>query len=423
MRPSYRLLSLTTMIWLSMSACATSSETVPAEYTRWLENLKEEMVERGISEKTINEVYKDNYYKPNQEVVKIDRKQAEFALTSTEYLNRVVNKTRVETAQKKYKELLPILNPISKKYGVQPHYLIAFWGVETNFGQNFGGYDVIEALTTLSYDQRRPKFFREELYQALKIIDNWQIDHKKMQGSWAGAMGNFQFMPSTFNAYAVDYNQDNMIDIWYSFEDAAASAANYLSQIGWQNNAEWGQEVTLPWNFDFKYSGRKNIKTVKKKKKMGVKAVKGQKLPAADIKTAIIVPEGKKGKAYMVQNNFNKIMMWNRSENYALAIGILADYIKSGKTWHAVEENPAVRLRTDDILQIQSLINKFGWFNQKLEEDGMLGSQTREALKQVQGHAKMTQDGYPDAVLIERIKQYDPDIGFAIPVPPKKLHK
>ena len=118
MRPSYRLLSLTTMIWLSMSACATSSETVPAEYTRWLENLKEEMVERGISEKTINEVYKDNYYKPNQEVVKIDRKQAEFALTSTEYLNRVVNKIRVETKQKKYKELLPILNPFSKKYGV-----------------------------------------------------------------------------------------------------------------------------------------------------------------------------------------------------------------------------------------------------------------------------------------------------------------
>ena len=179
----------------------------------------------------------------------------------------------------------------------------------------------------------------------------------------------------------------------------------------------------MPWNFDFKNSGRKNIKTVKEWKKMGIKPLNGQKLPAEDIKAAIIVPEGKKGNAYLVFNNFNKIMIWNRSENYALAIGLLADYIRSGNTWQPVKENPAVRLKTDDILQIQSFINKLGWFDKKLEEDGMLGAQTREAIKQVQRKAQMPQDGYPDAVLIERIKQYNPEVGFAIPVPPKKLHK
>ena len=421
MRFSGHIIGLSALLMFSAAACASSMQQAPQEYLDWLDNLKEEMVERGISEKTIDNVYEDNYYKPNPEVVKIDRKQAEFALTSTDYINRVVNKKRVQTAQKKYKELNPILEKISNKYGVQPHYLVAFWGVETNFGQNFGGYNVIEALTTLSYDNRRPKFFREELYQALKIIDKWQIDYKKMQGSWAGAMGNFQFMPSTFNAYAVDYNEDGNIDIWYSFEDAAASAANYLSQIGWNKNQEWGQQVTLPWNFDFNNSGRKKLKSIKEWKKLGIKALKGQKLPKDNVKAAIIVPEGKKGNAYLVLDNFNKIMIWNRSENYALAIGILADYIKNESNWKPMKENPAVRLKTEDVMKIQNFINR--WFDKNLEEDGMLGSQTREAIKQVQKKAKISQDGYPDAVLIDIIKQYNPDVGFVIPVPPKKLHK
>lgn len=421
MRFSGHIIGLSALLMFSAAACASSMQQAPQEYLDWLDNLKEEMVERGISEKTIDKVYEDNYYKPNPEVVKIDRKQAEFALTSTDYINRVVNKKRVQTAQKKYKELNPILEKISNKYGVQPHYLVAFWGVETNFGQNFGGYNVIEALTTLSYDNRRPKFFREELYQALKIIDKWQIDYKKMQGSWAGAMGNFQFMPSTFNAYAVDYNEDGNIDIWYSFEDAAASAANYLSQIGWNKNQEWGQQVTLPWNFDFNNSGRKKLKSIKEWKKLGIKALKGQKLPKDNVKAAIIVPEGKKGNAYLVLDNFNKIMIWNRSENYALAIGILADYIKNESNWKPMKENPAVRLKTEDVMKIQNFINR--WFDKNLEEDGMLGSQTREAIKQVQKKAKISQDGYPDAVLIDIIKQYNPDVGFVIPVPPKKLHK
>ena len=314
------------------------------------------------------------------------------------------------------------MKKIQDKYGVQPHYIVAFWAVETNFGQNFGGFQVIDVLTTLSYDKRRPKFFKEELYQALKIIDTWHIDHTKMQGSWAGAMGHFQFMPSTFNAYAVDYNNDNTIDIWHSFEDAAASAANYLSSIGWNKNQEWGQEVSLPWNFDFSQSGRGKIKTIKEWKKLGIKTKGNKKLSLPDeLKAAIIVPEGKKGKAYLVLNNFNKIMKWNRSENYALAIGILADYIRTGKTWKESQPNSALRLRTDDILLIQAFINRFG--GTKVDEDGMLGNKTREAIKKVQKKARLPQDGYPDAVLLNKINNYNPDIGFAVPVPERKLHK
>lgn len=422
MRLPLRFMSLASALMLSTAACAAAPETAPSEYGLFIDSLKKEMVGRGISQKTVDDVYKSSYAAPNDSVVKIDRKQTEFVLTSSDYLNRVVNQKRVQTAQKHYKELYPVLKKIQDKYGVQPHYIIAFWAVETNFGQNFGGFQVVDVLTTLSYDKRRPKFFKEELYQALKIIDTWHIDHTKMQGSWAGAMGHFQFMPSTFNAYAVDYNNDKTIDIWHSFEDASASAANYLSSIGWASNQEWGQEVSLPWNFDFSQSGRGKIKTVKEWKKQGIKTKGNKKLELPDdLKAAIIVPEGKKGNAYLVLNNFNKIMKWNRSENYALAIGTLADYIRTGKEWKKTQQNSAVRLRTDDILLIQAFINKFG--GSKVDEDGMLGSQTREAIKKVQKKARLPQDGYPDAVLLNKINNYNPDIGFTVPVPERKLHK
>lgn len=423
MTVSKRIFSLSFALMFSTSACASVQENQPpAEYTAWLKNLKQEMVERGISEETVNKVYNTDFYKPNPKVVKIDRKQTEFALTSTDYLNRVINAKRVETARKNYKELKPLLKKIEQKYGVPGNYLVAFWGVETNFGSNFGGYNVIEVLTTLSYDKRRPKFFREELYQALKIIDTWKIDYTRMQGSWAGAMGHFQFMPSTFNAYAVDYNNDKQIDIWHSFDDAAASAANYLSQLGWKTNQPWGTEISLPWNFDFSLAGRGTSKTVKEWKKLGIKTAAGKALKLDEsLNASVIVPEGKKGNAYLVLDNFRKIMIWNRSENYALAIGTLADYIVNDRPYKPIKENPAIRLKTDDIYKLQAFINKLGF--SKVDEDGMLGSKTREALKKVQKKAKLSPDGYPDAVLLNKISNYNPDIGFAIPVPERKLHK
>lgn len=408
---------------LSTSVWAKGKMETPEEYTLWLENLKTEMIERGISKNTVRKVYKNNdYYHPNPEVVKIDRKQVEFALMSTDYLNRVVTKKRVETARQKYKELYPLFKDMEQKYGVQVNYMIAFWGVETNFGEHFGHYEVIDVLTTLSYDPRRSKFFKEELYQALKIVDTWGISHTQMEGSWAGAMGHFQFMPSTFNAYAIDYNGDGKIDIWHSFEDAVASAANYLSKMGWKADEQWGVEVSLPWNFDYALSGRDNQLEVKKWQKMGVKTIDNKEINLpVEMMASIIVPEGKKGSAYLVLNNFRKIMNWNRSENYALAIGTLADYIKSDQPWKDFKPNQAVRVKTNDILKIQSFINKLGWF--KLDEDGQLGAKTREAIKKVQAEAKIPQDGYPNYQLLEKINNYNPESGFIIPVQPRKLHK
>lgn len=423
MKTKFGILLLATSLCVPALVGAAEKTATPEAYTKWLNALKEEMIGRGISEETIDLAYGENdYYHPDPEVVKIDRKQIEFVLTSTEYLNRVVNAKRVAKAREKYKQLYPLFKDMEKKYGVQVSYLIAFWGMETNFGQNFGNYEVIDALTTLSYDKRRPKFFKEELFQALTIIDKWQVEPKQMEGSWAGAMGHFQFMPSTFNAYAVDYNGDGKIDIWHSFEDAIASAANYLSSMGWKAGQNWGMEVSLPWNFDYAMSGRDVKKTVKEWRKIGVKTKNNKKLELSDDEiVSIILPEGRKGVAYLIRENFRKIMNWNRSENYALAIGMLADYIETDAKWKPVEMNPAVRVKTDDVLKIQSFINKLGWF--KLDEDGMLGTKTRNAIKKVQKKANMPQDGYPDYQLLQKINRYNPTIGFAVPVPERKLHK
>lgn len=409
---------------LMVAACASANvaSIAPKEYLDWLDDLKKEMVERGISQKTIDEVYAIDYYHPTPVAVKSDRKQIEFVLTSDQYLNRVVNKQRVQKGQQYYRDLKPILQKLEAKYNVQGEYIIAFWGIETNFGTNFGGHNVIDALTEMSYDKRRPKFFREQLYQALKIVDDWNIDYTKMQGSWAGAMGHFQFMPSTFNAYAVDFNGDGQIDIWSSFEDAAGSAANYLTQIGWKKNEPWGMEVNLPWNFDYAKSGRGKSRTIKQWQKDGVRTTDNKKIALPeDMKASIITPEGKKGRAYLICDNFYRIMQWNRSENYALAVGILADYIKSGKNWKKVPAISAERIKTDDVMKIQVFINQLGW--SKLEEDGQLGSKTRAAIKEVQKKARLPQDGYPDYQLLYKINNYNKEIGFSVPVPERKLHK
>lgn len=251
-----------TIICSAGAVRAAGKVEAPEEYLDWLDDLKEEMIDRGISKKTIKKVYAEDYYHPEPEVVKSTGTDG-IVLTFTDYANRVVTAKRVAEAQTKYKELYPLFKDLEGKYGVPFNYLVAFWAMESNFGRNFGNYQVVDALTVLSYDRRRPKFFREELYQALKIIDDWEIDHTKMEGSWAGAMGHFQFMPSTFNAYAVDYNGDGKIDIWHSFEMRPLRLPIICTRPGGKRANLGEPEVSLPWNFDYAQTGRTKLKTVK----------------------------------------------------------------------------------------------------------------------------------------------------------------
>ena len=389
------------------------------EWNTWLENLKIEMIEKGISKKTINKAYKNDYFHEIKEVVLQDKKQTEFILTSDAYINKLVNKDRVKKARNHYLELKPKYENISKQYGVPLNFLIAFWAIETHFGYNKGKYHLIDGLTNLSYKNRRSDFFKKELYNALQIMDTYNLDGDKIMGSWAGAMGHFQFMPSTYNAYAVDYDGDGVADIWDCFDDAIASAANYLSKLGWKANEPWGQEIVLPWNFDFQNIGAKKYKTVKEWKKLGIIGAEGRSIKLPDEASATItLPDGRRGRAYITLSNFRRIMIWNRSTNYALAVSIMADYIASNSEYKPLNEKKHYKLTDEDILLVQRFANRI--LKTNLKEDGKYGKKTALAVKQLQKKWKLAQDGMPDYLLLNKIKKFKSWADFRVPPQPKK---
>ena len=422
------ILSLLMIVGISVSlpACAATSakqEKVapPAEWMTFIKNLQREMLSKGISQKTIDKAYKGkNYYHKAPDVVNLDKKQTEFVLTTCAYVNRLVNKQRVKEGRKHYKDVKKKYADMEKKYNVPLNYIVSFWGVETNFGQNKGKHHLIDSLTNLSYKNRRSKFFKSELYNVLKIMDKTNLSEDKMLGSWAGAMGHFQFMPSTYNSYAVDYDGDKIPDIWNSFPDALASAENYLTKLGWKYDEPWGTRVVLPWNFDFKNVGRKITKKVSEWKKLGVLTYAGQKLPFdEDLKGSVILPDGRKGPAYLVFGNFKRVMIWNRSDNYAIAVVTLADYIvNTDKKWTPLEAAQQYTLNSDEIKKIQQFYNKLA--SKKIKEDGRLGPITRESVKFLQHKARLPEDGYPDYRLLNKIATYDAKNGFKVPAPQKK---
>jgi len=299
--------------------------TAPS-FKSWLEAFRQEAVIKGISTETLDKTI-PFIKEPIKKIIKFDRNQPEFKLTFDQYLNRVAPNYRVKRGQKMLKKHKKLLTDIENKYGVQGRFLVAFWAMETDFGRLTGGFNVLDALATLAYDGRRAKYFRRELMNALIIIDAGHVDPKKMTGSWAGAMGQTQFMPSTFLSYATDFDGDGKINIWKSTADALASGANYLSSIGWNNKQTWGREVTLPKGVD------KDLLDLKVKKKiadwqaLGVRRITGKNLPLVDIDASVIQLDDKTGRAYMVYGNYHAIMDWNRSKNFATAIGILADRI------------------------------------------------------------------------------------------------
>lgn len=409
------------MMFLTSQAWALKSvDEQRKDWDKWLSSLKKEMIERGISKKTIDEAYtKDYFHAIKPSVIKQDKKQAEFILTSDVYVNKLVNADKVKKARKHYAELNKSYQKLSEETGVPLNYLVAFWGVETHFGYNKGKYHLIDGLTNLSYRNRRAKFFKQELYNVLKIMDKYDLSGDKMKGSWAGAMGHFQFMPSTYNAYAVDYDGDGVADIWDNFGDAIASAANYLSKLGWKPDEPWGQEVTLPSDFDYSLVGLKKYKAVKEWKKLGIIGADGKALNLPDSAAAgIILPDGRHGRAYITLSNFRRIMIWNRSTNYALAIVKLADYTKNARKFSPLVEKVKHKLTDEDIVKVQHFANRV--IKAGLKEDGRLGPKTSAAVKKLQRKWGLPQDGTPDYILLSKIKHYKSSSDFMPPPQPKK---
>ena len=303
------------------------SNTNAEDFNTWLDKLKIEAKRQGISQKTLDSSLIG--IKPIPRVIELDRKQPEFTLTFAEYFKRVVSDRPIRIGKSKLKEHKELLREISSRYGVQSRYIVALWGVETDFGRITGGFPVISSLATLAYDGRRSKFFRKELLLALKIVDGGHILAKDMVGSWAGAMGQNQFMPSSFHAYAVDYDKDGSKDIWKTLPDIFASIANYLSKSGWQADQTWGRPVSLPEDFSRKFLGRQIKKPLGEWQQLGVRKLSGQDLPRRNLLSSIIRPEkGHIGPAFVIYKNYEVILKWNRSNYFATAVGLLSDKIK-----------------------------------------------------------------------------------------------
>ena len=309
-------------------SASVSANTVSFE--EYVAGLRAQAKEEGISQQTIDAALSDVKYR--KKAVVADKNQPEKRLTLDEYIPRAVPQWKIDQAQKKFDQYRSQLASVAKEYGVSPRFIVALWGVESNFGRLTGKYKVVDALATLAYDGRREAFFRSETLAALKIIDQGHISADKMLGSWAGAMGQCQFMPSSFIAYGADGNQDGHIDIWQTEADVFASAANYLAKSGWQKEYTWGREIKLPKGFDWTLAGREKDKgkPLSEWRKLGLTKADGQPLPAPseDITAWVVAPDNEKGRIYLIYNNYNVLMKWNRSYYFATAVSYLADHIK-----------------------------------------------------------------------------------------------
>ncbi len=292
----------------------------------WLNSFKKDAAQQGISTHTIEQAMAG--VKPISRIIELDRKQPEGTITFQQYKTRVINDARIAQGRRLYEQHRELLDKTAKKYGVPAQYIVALWGIETSYGNNTGGFGVIPALATLAYDGRRSSFFRKELISALKILDSGHIAPKDMKGSWAGAMGQNQFMPSSFHAFAVDGNDDGKRDIWTSLPDVFASTANYLSKSGWIEDEKWGRRIRIPAHFTKDMIGIKIKHDLKTWKKMGVTLPDGSDIPIIEgMKASVVAPDGPKGEAYLAYNNYDVIMKWNKSTYFATSVGLLADKI------------------------------------------------------------------------------------------------
>ncbi|MEK0436178.1 MAG: hypothetical protein RLZZ530_143 [Pseudomonadota bacterium] len=302
------------------------------KFNEWLLGFKERAIVQGVSKETADIALKNAKYL--ERIVALDRKQPEFFEKTYEYIEKRIDEKRIQTAKNFLNENSFLLDKVNNKFNVDKEILIALWGIETNFGVNKGKVDIISALSTLSFDNRRPEYFEKELIILLKLIDNKTIKYESLYGSWAGAIGNFQFMPSTIQKYAINFDDNTEIDLINSFQDSIASAANYLKMIGWNNKDLWGFEIKIDNNFDNSLinTDSRNLKnkiSIAQLKSLGFKNKNGSEIKLIDKKEGwVIRPDGEDGPIYIVFDNFLRLLEWNRSLRFAITVGTLSDKIK-----------------------------------------------------------------------------------------------
>jgi len=368
------------------------------EFERWKQAFTAKAADAGISAATLRNIANARL-RPN--IVNFDRAQPEFTRTPWQYLDSAVSPLRIKNGKAKMQEAAPALQAAAKRYGVPASVIAAIWGMESNYGSNFGNFSTIDAFATLAFEGRRAAWAEKELIAALRIIDNGDIDAAHMVGSWAGAMGHTQFLPSVYLAHAVDADGDGRRDIWGSVPDVLASTANFLAHSGWQAGQPWGVEVRLPPGFDYART-ELNVRQDSQAWALdGVRAVDGQPLPALP-NAAIVTPAGASGPAILVGPNFGALLRYNNSVNYALAVGLLARQIDGGDGLLTPWPRDLPALSRGEIKVLQQALNDRGFGAGAV--DGVLGPATRAGVRRLQQSLGLPADGFATPQLLERLQ-------------------
>ncbi|RDE10486.1 lytic murein transglycosylase [Pelagibacterium lacus] len=387
---------------LTVAATMAVATTLPAYASpqSFVADLWPEAQARGVSRAIFEQAFAN--FTPSQRVMDLTRSQPEVTKTTGQYLASAVSSARITTGRSMRGEWSQTLNAIEQRWGVQAEVVLAIWGMETNFGSYMGGNNVIHALATLTYGDYRRDFFKNELLTALQILTAGHITPNEMVGSWAGAMGHTQFMPTSFVAYAVDFNGDGRRNIWTSIPDALASTANYLREHGWRAGETWGYEVQLPANFDYGRAWDIGKQSLAQWAAMGVTRTGGRSFPRPTDQAEIFMPAGGNGPVFLLLPNFSVIKRYNNSNNYALAVGHLADRILgTGGFVHPFPANE-VGLSRNDRTEIQRLLLARGY--DVGTPDGIIGSKTRAGIIAFQRANGLLADGYPSSALLARLR-------------------
>jgi membrane-bound lytic murein transglycosylase B len=339
---------------------------------------------------------------PDPAVLKLANNQPEITSTTSQYLSKAVTPARIETGKAMLQEKAALLDALEKRYGVDRHILLAIWGIESNFGKDKGSMGVMRSLATLAYHGARSTYARPQIIAALRILQSGVVTPQGFTGSWAGAMGHTQFIPTSYISFAVDWTGGGVRDIWGSEADALASTANYLAKSGWSSSRPWGWEISLPQDFDRSLIGRARPRSIAEWKKIGVRPVRGD-FGGVDGKAFIIVPQGLDGPAFLVTQNFNAVMAYNESHSYAVAVGHLADRIAGKGPIVAQWPEQAINLSFAERVEMQKRLIGHGFTTGGT--DGRFGARTYEAILAFQKKRRLALDGVPTRALLVELRK------------------
>ncbi|WP_084650231.1 lytic murein transglycosylase [Stappia stellulata] len=390
------LVALTAAV--TFGAGVVSPVAADTDFNRWVEGFWPVARDAGVRRDTYRRAFQG--VTPDPDTIRLMNKQSEFVKPIWEYLGTAVSDTRVEKGREMLTDYASELAAIERRYGVDREAVVAIWGMETNYGSFMGEHYVVRALATLAYAApRRRSFWNKELVTALKILDDGHVQPDRMEGSWAGAMGHTQFMPSSWNQYSSDYDGDGRRDIWTNIPDALASTANYLKRHGWQTGKTWGYEVVLPRGFD--YGAVDEEKDLADWSRLGVRRTNGRDFPRPSDDAVLILPAGASGPAFLMLRNFYVIKRYNNATAYALAVGHLADRVRGGGPFVQDWDRKALPLSRSQTKDLQTRLNRRG-FNVG-SADGRIGPATRRGIRAYQRSVGLIPDGYGSVALLERI--------------------